>query len=272
VSVVLRFGDGTLGALPKVVTLTATGRQGNGPQGNIWANLLTQLVTDLPPAVITMVANPLPATGGTDPEPTEDARVFAPTAYRRMLRAASVADVETLARESPLVTGATAERVGGNTPGFKVGVTLDPRGTAWIVDEHLQRFRIWGTTLTVEESRRAGVDVVLAVYFRRGADASVLRARLAARLAGFFDPSSWRAGQPVHLADVRELLEADPDVTWVNSDPATDPRLTFGRIGAPRSGFPAGRIDIEPWLIATAANDPAQPENGRAGFYLIPDR
>ena len=62
----LRFGDGTNGKLPETgAVFTAVYRIGNGTAGNVGANCLTNFAAD---STIASCTNPMPASGGIDPE------------------------------------------------------------------------------------------------------------------------------------------------------------------------------------------------------------
>jgi len=91
----LRFGDGILGRRPDAGTVfEASLRVGNGPQGNVGAEAITYLVlrnAQLSGPTITP-RNPLPATGGTAPEPLAEVKLFAPYAFRDVLERAITAD------------------------------------------------------------------------------------------------------------------------------------------------------------------------------------
>jgi hypothetical protein len=100
----LRFGDGTLGRLPDAGTnFAATYRVGNGPTGNVGADTILHLVfrtLDLGEGTL-IPRNPLPATGGTDPEPLEEVKMFAPYAFQNVLeRAITADDYATLAADN----------------------------------------------------------------------------------------------------------------------------------------------------------------------------
>jgi len=91
----LRFGNGDEGRVPAAATaFTARYRIGNGPAGNVGAETIAyvafrSLTTgsgDLVPR------NPLPASGGTAPEPVAEARMFAPYAFRDVIERAITAD------------------------------------------------------------------------------------------------------------------------------------------------------------------------------------
>ncbi|HEY1427465.1 MAG TPA: hypothetical protein VGF50_12395 [Caulobacteraceae bacterium] len=91
----LRFGNGDEGRRPEAgAVFSAQYRVGNGSAGNVGAETIVYLVLretignlgDLVPR------NPLPAAGGTAPEPTADVRLFAPYAFRDVLERAVTAD------------------------------------------------------------------------------------------------------------------------------------------------------------------------------------
>jgi hypothetical protein len=100
----LRFGDGDLGRMPDAGTVfDATYRVGNGSAGNVGAETITCLVFRQTTGNAGAIAprNPLPATGGTDPEPVEEVKLFAPSAFRRILgRAITADDYATLAADN----------------------------------------------------------------------------------------------------------------------------------------------------------------------------
>ena len=66
-----------------------------------------RIVTDL---AVTSVSNPLPATGGADPEPLEHVRLYAPQAFRTQKRAVTEADYAAFAERHPEVQKAGATR------------------------------------------------------------------------------------------------------------------------------------------------------------------
>ncbi len=91
----LRFGNNDEGRMPDAGTrFAAHYRVGNGPDGNVGAESISYLVfrqtTGNPGNLI--ARNPLPAVGGTAPEPTSEARLFAPYAFRDTLERAITAD------------------------------------------------------------------------------------------------------------------------------------------------------------------------------------
>ena len=100
----LRFGDGDLGEMPAAGTVfDAEYRVGNGTAGHVGAEAITCVVfTSLVANAGTLrPRNPLPAVGGTDPEPVEEVKAFAPHAFRSTpQRAITAADYASLAADN----------------------------------------------------------------------------------------------------------------------------------------------------------------------------
>jgi hypothetical protein len=118
----LRFGDGEMGAVPSAGTvLTAHYRVGNGTTGNVGAETISSLVyrsEDAGGGTI-IPRNPLSAKGGTDSEPIEAVKQFAPSAFRRELeRAITEDDYATLAADNArrLLERRTPKVDGENAP------------------------------------------------------------------------------------------------------------------------------------------------------------
>jgi len=72
----LRFGDNILGEMPlEGSVFKATYRIGNGRAGNVGTGAISRIAVK--GGGINRVRNPLPASGGTDPEPIEQVRLYA---------------------------------------------------------------------------------------------------------------------------------------------------------------------------------------------------
>lgn len=94
----VHFGDGYQGArLPTgMENVRATYRLGTGRAGNVPADAIRLLARR--PLGVRQVINPLPATGGADPESRDDARVNAPLTTLTLDRIVSLQDYEDYAR------------------------------------------------------------------------------------------------------------------------------------------------------------------------------
>ncbi len=97
------FGDGNEGArLPSGREhITANYRYGSGSAGNVPANSLLTIRTR--PYGVQSVTNPLAASGGSDPEPQDQARTIAPRLIQTMQRIVSLRDYEAFTRLFPQI-------------------------------------------------------------------------------------------------------------------------------------------------------------------------
>ena len=273
----LRFGDDENGKAPAVKTaFTATYRVGNGTAGNVGADVLCQVALSpagpVPADGIEKVRNPLSAWGGVERESLEQARQYAPQAFRRQNRAVTEADYAEVAERHPEVqraaatfrwTGSwytvflTVDRVGGQ----KVDAAFEARLRA-----HLERFRMAGYDLEVDGPRPVALELRLEVcvepdHFRSQVKAALLE-RFSNRVLpdgsrGFFHPDDWTFGQPVYLS---RIYAAASEVEGVESVKV----MSFKRSGRPQQReiedgvLPIGRLEI-----AVLDNDPSFQENGR---------
>ncbi len=258
----LRFGDGEYGMAPRPgSTLVATYRTGNGRAGNIGADTLWHVVTAK--SGITAIRNPLPATGGTDPEPAERVRQDAPVAYRVPQRAVTADDYAAMARRHPEVQRAVCtRRWTGSWP--TMFLTVDRAGglpvdAAFELDlrAHLEPYRMAGHDLEIMPPRQIPLEVALRVcvlpeHYRSDVAAAVL----AALVPGVFRPNALTFGTPVYLSAVLAAAQAVAGVRYVEP-------LIFERLGAPAtSGLESGVLTFATLEIPRLDNDPNFADHG----------
>jgi len=265
----VRFGDGTHGRRPaEGTTFTATYRVGNGARGNVGAAAIAHIVTNV--AGIDRVHNPLPATGGIDPESMEDVRRFAPVAFRTQERAVTTDDYARMAERHPSIQRAAA-RFRWTGSWRTVFVTADPlTGTApddldTTLSTHLEQYRMAGHDLDVDTPQYVPLEIAMQVcarreYFRadvKRALADVFSSRvLPDGRKGLFHPDNFTFGQSVFLS---QLYEAAYSVDGVESAKIT----TFQRLGSPdKTPLADGRLDFARLEIARLDNDPSVPDRG----------
>lgn len=268
----LRFGDDAHGRRPNEgIVFTATYRVGNGSAGNVGADAIAHIVTNIA-GVFSSLTNPLPAAGGIDPENVEAARRDAPQAFRTQERAVTAADYAAAAeRRADVQRAAATFRWTGSW--HTVFVTADRLGGAAVdarfksrLRRHLERFRMAGYDLELDGPRYIALDVTLHVcvltdYFR----SEVIRAVQLelgtdvlpdGRLA-VFHPDNFSFGEAVYLSRIVAAAQAVEGVeaVWVQK---------FERMGQPdalplQTGvLPMGRLEI-----AELANNPNFRERGR---------
>lgn len=276
----LRFGDGELGRLPEAGhAFEARYRTGNGPAGNVGADAITLAVTEgLVSGVTVKPRNPLPAVGGTAPEPITEAKLFAPHAFRQELaRAVTAADYARLAERHAGVQRAAAE-LRWNGSWYEVRVAVDPLGQAEAdpvlleeTERHLYPFRRIGHDLAVRPARYVPLDLVMKVCvepdFLRGHVKAALLERFGTRRLpdgslGFFHPDALTFGQSISLS---RLVAAAQALPGVESVAVTKLERFFE---GPAGEIEQGVLPIGPLEIARLDADPDFPENGCIRFEL----
>ena len=277
----LRFGDGRHGAGPAPGhRLALHYRLGGGIAGNVGAEAINHLVVqsdcEQPPAAV--VRNPLPAIGGVEPEPIEQARQLAPLDLRRTrLRAVTADDYADLACALPGVQRAAAEiRWTGSVQ--EAHIAIDAYGSAQPsatllteVEQSLEAYRRIGHDLVVGPARLVPLDVALSVCAAPGHQHGQVLAELyrvlgSGRLAdgglGFFHPDALTFGEPVRLSRLVAVAAAVPGVQSVQ---VTRLRRLFEQDRGERED---GVLRLGPLEIATCDNDPDRPENGLLAISL----
>ena len=270
----LRFGDGVYGRRPPagVGPVRAAYAVGNGTAGNIGRDVLHRVT--LPPELqrIEALTNPLPATGGVDPEPLERVRVAAPEAFRVQQRAVTAADYESvLLRHGDVQRASAALRWTGSW--YTVFVAVDLFGgreldadTERELRRHLDRYRMAGHDVELTAPVLVPVDLGLQVCAAPGYERRDVEARLLERLSsrrlpdgstGMFHPDRFTFGDPLHLS---EVYAAALGLAGVESLSAT----RFQRWGRAAAGELEAEV-LRPAAqeIVQLANDPNFPEHGR---------
>lgn len=309
----LRFGDNTLGRRPQSDTpLYACYRIGNGRAGNVGAEAIAHIVIqpeNLEPEVrlrieesislnaqtistealnqkkvetffeqsISKISNPLPAQGGTEPEPIEQVRLYAPQAFRQQRRAVTEADYAEMAQRYPGVNKALATRRWTGS-WHTIFITVEREGGRPVDREFqqglktfLEEFRLAGHDIEIDAPRFIPLDIAMTVqikpeYFRSSVKKALLDAFsnqiLVNGKEGFFHPDRFSFGETVYLSPV---VAAAMQVSGVESVKVT----RFQRWGQSSTGeLETGRIEFERLEIARLDNTPNVPENGRIEFSL----
>lgn len=272
----IRFGDGANGRAPtERARFTAVCRVGNGGAGNVGADTLTRIAYD--DGGVAAVRNPLPATGGTDPEPIERVRLLAPRAFRRQERAVTEGDYAAIASRRPDV-GHAAGRIRWTGSWYTATVTVDrPAGDP--VDApfrkglttYLDLYRMAGVDLEVGRPHDVPLEIVLEVcampdhlvsHVKRAVLDVLSSRRLPTGERGFFHPDEWTFGQPLYLSQVyRAVMQVD-GVSWVNA-------RRFQRLGkVPNGELDNGVLRVAGLEIVRLDNDPNFQEMGRLELQM----
>jgi len=278
-SVRLRFGDGNNGVSAESgASFEALYRIGNGASGNVGADSITRVTADTigkDAQWIESVTNPLPASGGAEPETLEDVRQYAPAAFRTQLRAVTPDDYATFAQMNPQVQRAAATlRWTGSW--YSVFLAVDRIGGKPIDDAFketiqafLEPYRMAGQDLEIDGPQYVSIELTILVcidphYFR----ADVLEALSdlfssgirADGTLGFFHPDRFTFNQPIYLSQIYAAAQNVPGVRHIEVD-------VLQRQGNPSTAaLDTGKLDIGRLEIARLSNDRDYPDHGILTF------
>jgi hypothetical protein len=272
----IRFGDGQYGQAPVDGSfIQATYRVGVGVAGNVGAEALAHIINPGNvlnfPSVVTL-RNPLPAWGGTDPQPLAQIKQLAPAAFRAVqYRAVTEVDYANAAKLVPGVANAVAT-FHWTGSWYTVFISVDPLGTNDLSSALQTQVLNWvsaytqaGYDLEITPPIFVPLQVVIHVcvdpyYFRFDVEQALLAALSDQILPdgnkGFFYPGNLTFGQSLFLSQVYAAVMAVDGVASVLVS-------TFQRYGKVANNelqqgyIPAGRLEI-----LRLDNDPNFPENG----------
>lgn len=266
----LRFGDDQHGLRPAPeVAFTATYRVGNGSRGNVGADSLVHLVTDV--SGIISARNPMPARGGADPESIEHVRRVAPDAFRIQERAVTPADyVEVAKRHREVQDAAGTVRWTGSWR--TIFLTIDRLGGRPVDAEfeqdmrlHLERYRMAGQDIEIDGPRFVPLEAEMTVcvqpdYFRSDVKAALLRVFSNQTQPdgerGVFHADNFSFGQPVYLSKLYAAAQKVEGVRFATIE-------TFQRLGSiSRQALDDGVLNLGRLEVARLDNDPNFAERG----------
>jgi hypothetical protein len=266
----LRFGDDQYGLQPAPdVEFTATYRIGNGVSGNLGAESLAHILTT--DNRITGVKQPLPASGGTDPESSEHVRQIAPSAFRIQERAVTPDDYAAVAERHREVQQAAAT-VRWTGSWRTIFLTVDRLGGRPVDADfeqdmrlHLERFRMAGHDIEIDGPQFVPLEIEMTVcvqpnYFSSDVKAALLQVFsnriLPDGQRGVFHPDNFTFAQPVHLSVLYAAAQKVEGVRFVTFE-------KFQRLGIDsRQALDDGVMQIGRLEIARLDNNPNFVERG----------
>jgi hypothetical protein len=283
----LRFGNDELGSLPEAGSaFFASYRIGNGMAGNVGAEAISHLGLrnmTLSGAQIT-VRNPLPAQGGTEPEPIAEVKLFAPSAFRKPLRRAITASdyADLVQRDFQEQVQRAAGALTWTGSWYEARVAVDPLGSGEAdpsflegVHKNLYRYRRIGHDVGVMQAQYVPLEIEMVVcvlprYLRGHVEAALLdvfsNRVLPNGRRGVFHPDNLTFGEGIYLS---KLVAAAQSVTGVESVAVTKLR----RLNERENGeLKAGLLQLGPLEVARLDNDPSFPEHGSLVLDVRGDR
>jgi hypothetical protein len=281
----LRFGDGDLGRQPPLGSrFTAAYRVGNGVAGNVGADSISRLVLNKESldGIFVTVRNPLPAVGGTNPEPVSEAKLFAPRMFRKEIqRAITAADYQEIAQRNYNLQRANAALVWTGS-WYEADVSVDPLGREEVSDSfrkglahYLEKFRRMGHDLHISQAKyvplRLALDVCVLPHYQQGhvkralLDVFSNRVLKGGRL-GFFHPDKLTFGDGIYLSQINSAGQAVAGVECVR---VAEFRRLFDKSN---HEIENGVLPLRTSEIAQLDNDPNYPEHGELEIHLAGGR
>ena len=280
----LRFGDDQYGRRPfDAQRVVARYRIGLGEFGNVgWGTLVHLVDPNVVIPAITRIWQPLPASGGVEPETIEHVRQIAPEAFRALqFRAVTERDWEEIALRHPDVAAAKASFRwtgswhtvfvaihpvnGANLRRLPGGGTELQPDFALLMKTYLTRFKLAGYDLNIRAAIYVPLEIDIRIcvgegHFRGDVLAEVQRVlsnrAFADGSTGFFFPLRFGFGSAVYLSQLYAVVSA---VEGVNSAEIT----LFKRYwDPPRGELESGGIPMSLLEIPRLDNDRNFPENG----------
>jgi len=279
----LRFRTGALGmAPPEGSTITARYEVGSGSVGNVPANSLAVLETDMTSGAAGLMPmfvqvpgvaarNPVTASGGEDPVALDVVRREAPQAFAAQpLRAVLDSDLAAVAARDLVVRRAVARRSwSGSWPLVTtvVDLTLDsdaPQATGALrsLKDQLDGLRMLGTEVALVTGTAVGLFMKLAVMVAPGIDPEAVQGRVLGVLQpgtdarpGFFHHSRLSLGSSVYTS---AAVAAAAGVVGVDAVVVTEARRLSDPPGTFRDvlRFAANEVPV-------LDDDPQRPDRGR---------
>lgn len=271
----LRFGDGRLGHMPEAGTsFSATYRVGNGTRGNVGREAISHIVFHKTKfsGLTLQPRNPFPVEGGTDLEPLDEVRLFAPHAFRTDLqRAITADDYARLAMESSNRIQRAAATLNWTGSWYEVVVALDPLGAETTsrallhqVRAYLENYRRIGHDLKVVLAQYVPLDIAITICvlpnFLRGHVRAALLDLFSNRVLpggrkGFFHPDNLTFGVGIALSKLVAVAATVPGVQSVSV-------TRLKRLFEPTDYVQQEFLPISSHEIAQLDNDPSFPEHG----------
>ena len=234
--------------------------------------------------------NPLPAWGGTEPEPIERVKRLAPAAFHaEQFRAVTEEDYARTAEKHDEVDKAVATfRWTGSW--YTVFISIDTQGRTGVSDELAGRVKDWvmretlaGYDLEIQPPIYVPLDLEIDVcvaraYFRSDIEKELLDVLSSRDLPdgrrGFFHPNEFTFNQPLYLSGLYAAIEA---VQGVDSAIVRRFKRLMDHDPEPlrpttRHNIDRGRIDSARLEVLRLDNDPSFPENGMLRLTMLGGR
>jgi predicted phage baseplate assembly protein len=270
----LRFGDGINGKMPVTETAFAANyRIGNGTAGNVGADSLQHVAAGvLADSMISGCTNPLPASGGIDPETNAQICRRAPQAFMTQERAVTIPDYVSVTEQNPQIEDAAA--VGRWTGSwYTMFITAEPVGNGKLTKPVLRSlykkvnsYRLAGQDIYIHPPEYVSLKIVLVIcvdpdYFQSDVEKALLQALGCGVLPdgqlAYFAPQNFRLGQTVYLSPMYKAARAVAGVQTVAA------KVFAPQGDSTKAYLQQGYIPMGAFQVARMDNDPSLPDHGQ---------
>jgi len=226
-TVLLTLGDGAQGKIPvSGATMNLRGREGGGAYGNVGANVITQVNSQIlvggAPINVT-VTNPAAASGGSDRMDLLEAKIRGPEILRTNDRYISKADYIAGAKSVSGVGNANAVRVTAPGVAYNVAVYIVPTGggapsstlKAAVKAELLSK----GSIRVVPEVFDPGFARIAlggTIHVYSNYIQNIVKAAVEAALADFFAVNNLEFGKAIRESDIARVIDEVEGVDYVD--------------------------------------------------------
>jgi len=228
-------------------------------------------------SMISGCTNPMPASGGIDPETNAQICRRAPQAFMTQERAVTIPDYVSVTEQNPQIEdAAAAARWTGSW--YTIFITAEPVANEKLTKPVLRSlykkvnsYRLAGQDIYIHPPEYVSLKIVLAIcvepgYFQRDVEKALLVALGSGVLPdgrpAFFAPQHFVLGQAVYLSPIYKAARAVAGVQTVSA-----------KIFAPqgqntRAFLQQGYIPMGAFQVARMANDPSLPDHGQLTLMM----
>lgn len=251
----ITFGDGINGKIPVIgATINTTYVQGGGVSGNVGRNIIVKITDSVKDVggntVAVSVTNPSSATGGSDKEDLDVARVRAPALYASVYRAVSALDYKALAlgfNDATYGTISNAEVVEStidNSVSLYVWAA-DDNGFASTVSSGLKTALLnylidrsgAGYLVSIVDGYLTSVNITATINVLSNYTQSVVRSSVLSTINGLFQTKNLTPGDDFYLGNLYEALEGVEGVSYADITVPTRPGVFISPLHLPFKGL-----------------------------------
>jgi uncharacterized phage protein gp47/JayE len=235
------FGDGQYGQIPPAnTTILATYRTGGGSIGNVGAGQITNISKSPQLQLLgAKITNRLAASGGAEPESTDQAIKFAPTVFSSMQRAVTANDYVAQALLFPGVSKARAQATNWNMVKLYVAPTGDGEFPTDTLKANLLAYfedkRMLTTAIQIEDPAYVRIQLYAIFGGRPYFRPFDVQTSVIAAMNSLFDFDNADFGQTLYLSTIYQVIEGLPGIDHVFV-------TRFNRADASQSSTSDGRI------------------------------